>query len=177
MNIKNIKNSIKNITSNNSKELKNRLKEVVDMMSEDGKRLDNEYLKKYSELIQELIDKESNDVTQYNNIYNLTSHDINILDRNNNTKLVIEPAGKVARTIKEVKQVDNILYNGKRIKVNKNTFGEVENLPSPIENTAFIVSKRVINDVEDRDDLYFPEEIVYDEHGKIMGCRKLGQLN
>jgi len=176
MNIKKTTKKLLNkIGNDNDNNMEDKLSKVIEMMKQDGERYNQEYLLKYSELLEELLDMKDRNVKTYDNIYNLTSHEINILDEDNNEVLSIKPSDNLARVKKRIEEVETIFYNNKKIKVNKNTYDKIEDLPNPIENAAFIVSKRVSNEKPERDDLYFPEEIVYNEDGSVMGCRKLGQ--
>ena len=61
---------------------------------------------------------------------NLTPHPINITDGP-----TFDPSGTVARVSTEQKVVDTV--NG--INVHEQTFGDIEGLPSPEEDTIYIV--------------------------------------
>ena len=55
-------------------------------------------------------------------------------------------------------------------------FGEVEGLPAPEKGTIYIVSNLVAQAVPDREDVFFPDDVVRDENGNIIGCRALGKI-
>lgn len=106
------------------------------------------------------------------NIINLTPHDINIFDENNN-EIIIESSGIIARCDvkrEEIKRINNI-------RVNKSVFGQVNDLPKKVENTIYIVSRIVAEAaIKDRDDLYFVDETIRNDKGQIIGCKSLAQI-
>lgn len=51
----------------------------------------------------------------------------------------------------------------------------MENLPEPVEETIFIVSRLVARASSGRDDLVFPVDLIRGAKGKVIGCRSLGQ--
>lgn len=166
-----VEEEIKNVTN---KMLEEEMENVINMMKKDSKRFNDEFLLKYAELIEEITELQSKKIEVYE-LINLTSHNINILDENNETLLEIEPSGNLARVKKDSEFFKTIVVEDKTIDVVKNTFGEVENLPVPKEGVGYIVSRMVANERPGRKDLFYPEELVYDQDGKVIGCRKLGQ--
>lgn len=62
------------------------------------------------------------------------------------------------------------------IPINRVFLGEVENLPEPKEDTAYVVSRVVAEACPDRNDLFVPDETVRDEKGRIIGCRALAKI-
>ena len=105
-------------------------------------------------------------------IVNLTPHEINFLNEENNPVLTVKPSGQVARcqvnreTIKEI--------NG--IPVNKTCFGKVENLPEPKKGTIYIVSALTAQAVPEREDVFITDDAVRDEQGRIIGCRAIAHV-
>ncbi len=97
------------------------------------------------------------------NFINLTPHRIN----ETTTGKSFDPSGDVARV------ACNMTENGsiEDIPVFVAVYGEVEGLPSPVENTTYIVSGLVQSAVKDRSDVVSPGELVRDEAGKPIGCR------
>ncbi len=53
--------------------------------------------------------------------------------------------------------------------------GQVENL-NPIEGVGYIVSLAVAQAARDRKDLFVPDDLVRDEKGVIVGCRRLARV-
>ena len=102
-------------------------------------------------------------------LINLTPHSINLMDGDNNPVQTIESSG-VARCATNKKTVSHI--NG--IPVNSTTFGQVENLPAPADDTVYIVSRLVLSACPDRQDLVVPDDLVRDSQGRIIGCRAFG---
>ena len=102
---------------------------------------------------------------------NLTPHAINFCNSDGEIIEVIPTSGIIARCkpIMELKMV----INGKN--VYETVFGEVESLPEFSEGTYYIVSQIVSSAVKGyRNDCLFPNEIVRDEKGNIIGCKSLG---
>ncbi|HDI51833.1 MAG TPA: hypothetical protein ENF45_04315 [Bacteroidetes bacterium] len=111
---------------------------------------------------------------------NLTPHDINIYDSNNNLVATIPRSGKVARVTMEQKTVGYIDVNGHKIPVKKTIYGEIENLPDPQPNTIYIVSLLVLQALGGtRDDVLAPDTgagAVRDDQGRIIGTRNFIKL-
>lgn len=103
-------------------------------------------------------------------IVNLTPHPITIEVGKGQIK--IEPSGVVPRAKQTEKDCGEI--NG--IPVVKMTFGEVENMPAPKENTIFIVSAITAQALKNRDDVFAPAHPVRDAEGRIIGCRALSRI-
>lgn len=102
------------------------------------------------------------------NIINLTPHSLNIINNNNET-VTIAPTGKIARVTSKTEIVDTI----NDINIMKQTFGEVIDLPEPIENTIFVVSRMVKDRVPNRNDVLVPGIPVRDDKGNIIGANGL----
>ena len=50
-------------------------------------------------------------------------------------------------------------------------FGQVENLPDPVEDTFYVVSRVVAEAVRGkRNDVVYPTKFVRDDDGKVVGC-------
>ena len=96
-------------------------------------------------------------------IINLTPHKVVI-----NDGTIFEPSGTVARVA--VHQVPDGEVNG--IPVMKQTFGQLENLPEPQDNTIYIVSQIVLSAAKElgRTDCVAPDtaNAVRDEEGRIV---------
>lgn len=106
-------------------------------------------------------------------IVNLTPHTVNLVVGEKVT--AIKPSGTVARVnIKAVPQPSLFLDDGTEFPVYSTELMEVENLPPPVQGTAFIVSQIVAQKMPHRDDLFFPNEIVRNNGGAPVGCRSLG---
>lgn len=93
----------------------------------------------------------------------------------------IEPSGTVARCRVERQNVDSFILEDVdgwdiTIPVTKTKFGEVEGLPEPEEGVIYITSQLVAQAVPEREDVFFPDDLVRDENGNIIGCRALGKI-
>jgi len=95
-------------------------------------------------------------------LINLTPHAINLIGEET---LTISPSGIIPR-LSEVRE-DQGTING--FPIVKKSFGEIENLPEPKENTIYIVSALVAGAVN-RDDLVVPDGLVRNDKGQIIGC-------
>lgn len=104
-------------------------------------------------------------------IINLTPHAITFIVRGNES-LIIEPSGKVARVSFESKQINTI--DG--IPVMQNVYGDIVDLPSPQENTIYLVSSIVASRCTNRDDVYIPNDSIRDGQGRIIGCQSLARV-
>jgi len=128
---------------------------------------------------------------------NLTPHSINFIlpynieigqDATGTPEYVTEdrtytlpPSGIIARCKVDREEVDIFILEDIddwdiTIPVVKTRFGEVEGLPEPEEGTVYIVSNLVAQAVPDREDVFFPDDLVRDENGNIIGCRALGKI-
>lgn len=103
-------------------------------------------------------------------IINLTPHVINIITDSEN--IIIEPSGTIARCKASNQIIGSLNTN---IPVTKTVFGAVENLPEQQECIIYIVSMLVAQSEKHRNDLYFPNDVVRDDKGNIIGCRSLSQ--
>ncbi len=93
----------------------------------------------------------------------------------------IEPSGTVARCRVERQNVDSFILEDIgdwdiTIPITKTRFGEVEGLPAPEKGTIYIVSNLVAQAVPEREDVFFPDDVVRDENGNVIGCRALGKI-
>jgi hypothetical protein len=88
--------------------------------------------------------------------------------------MVTIPRGDIIpRVSSSTELVDTIETSFGLIRITRNTFGQVENLPDPQPNTLFIVSAMVMNACPNRTDLVCPNESVRDSEGRITGCQSL----
>ena len=106
------------------------------------------------------------------NIINLTPHAFTLCYDAGEITRVIEPtkpAARVSSTVHTVGEVDGI-------PVTETTFGAVEGLPEPQEDTIYIVSLLVQQAVS-RPDVYRPDtgpqSVVRDSAGQILGVKAL----
>jgi len=136
-------------------------------------------------------------MVKFKKVINLTPHQINFVtsynieigvDELGTPEYVTEerihsvpPSGTVARCKVDRKEVDSFILEDVdgwdiTVPITSARFGEVEGLPEPQEGTIYIVSNLVAQAVPDREDVFFPDDLVRDEHGNIIGCRALGKI-
>lgn len=105
-------------------------------------------------------------------IINLTPHAVHIMDLNSTEIITIAPSGTVARAKTERKLIGEI--NG--ISVFSTSFGELEGLPEQREGIVYIVSALAAQAVNNRSDIFIPDDVVRDVEGRVIGCRALGKI-
>ena len=109
------------------------------------------------------------------NIINLTPHCINIMDIEGNEVMKFESMG-IARADSFETVVDDL--NG--IPVVEMSYGNPIGLPDPVDGTAYIVSMLTIQAAiqvgRTTADLYTTADLVRNEKGQIIGCRKLSRV-
>ena len=109
---------------------------------------------------------ESNGMTYIN----LTPHAIMVLNRDGSLKAEIPASGELARISSSVAHT-GVDEGG--IPHSKTVYGEIEGLPAPQKDTTYIVSG-ILAEKLDRSDVTYPNELVRDEHGRVIGCYSLG---
>ena len=106
-------------------------------------------------------------------LVNLTPHTVTIVK--DGVPVLDIPSTGIARCKVSRVQVRTLEVNGVEIPVNETVFGEVYGLPSPEEDTVFIVSRPVISAIrkggDNRDDLVSPDDTVRDDKGVIIGAK------
>lgn len=105
-------------------------------------------------------------------IVNLTPHDINILDENDNVVNVLPGAGRSGSVRATVVRKNSMQICG--VPVCDRICTELCNLPAPQKNTYYVVSQMAARYVtERRDDLLTIDTQVRDEFDRVIGCRGL----
>jgi hypothetical protein len=84
--------------------------------------------------------------------------------------LTIEPSGIIPRCKKLSNEVGEI--NGIPIRVSE--FGDIDELPESADGVIYVVSQIVQSAAQGRRDLYYPDELVRNDAGQIIGCMALG---
>ena len=100
---------------------------------------------------------------------NLTPHAITVCG------VIIQPSGIVARVAATTVNAGETIIDGVRIHVNRVEYGMVENLPEPEHGTIYIVSGLVAGRCKDRDDVFYPGNLVRDNEGRVIGCDSLSK--
>ena len=104
---------------------------------------------------------------------NLTPHAITFVNAEGNVARTVTPSGSLARVSCKTVTVGEIAG----IPVTETVYGEVEGLPSPQENTIYIVSALVAQRCTGRTDVFVPSEQIRDDQGRVIGCRSLGRVS
>jgi hypothetical protein len=103
-------------------------------------------------------------------IINLTPHDLRVVLPDDSVR-VVPRSGTVARVATtraagpDVDGIPTVLT----------AFGDVEGLPAPAADTAYVVSGMVAARCGDRADVFAPGELVRDADGNVVGCRGLSR--
>lgn len=105
-------------------------------------------------------------------IKNLTPHTVTIINTDG-SELSFPASGQIARCAVNTVQTGYILYSEKEIPTYRTHYGEVVGLPDPVDNTIYIVSTPVAQNVPDRKDVLVSAECIRDAEGRIIGCRGL----
>lgn len=104
-------------------------------------------------------------------IANLTPHAINIVDAENNSKMIFPPSGVIAR-IETSSHCQTTLDN--KVPIYTTVYGDVEGLPLDDHSpTLFIVSNMVKNALPDDSRLIAPSQLVRNDKGEVIGCKGL----
>lgn len=99
-------------------------------------------------------------------IVNLTPHPLVFVDGR-----TIESSG-IARCAQTDKEIG--IFAGLPIVVTE--FGEVVDLPEPVDGTAYVVSSITAQACKERMDVFVPSRPLRDDKGRIIGCGALGRI-
>jgi len=115
-------------------------------------------------------------------IVNLTPHPIRIIvssteDIEGNSKhLLLLPSGIVARCTETVQPCGELVVDQEFIvPIVRKSFGAVQGLPEPRNNTYYITSALVAQAAWalGRADVFAPGDLIRDENGTVIGCKSL----
>jgi hypothetical protein len=113
----------------------------------------------------------------HDKLVNLTPHNIDLLDVEDNIILSIAPSGIVARVEMAPRtRVGVVVTDVTDIPINRTSFGRCTSLPEPISGTYYIVSLKVAEAHLGRTDLLIVDESVRDVDGRIIGCRAFARI-
>lgn len=108
-------------------------------------------------------------------IVNLTPHTINFVGKDNTIVATI-PSSGVARAAQRREIVDTIVANGITLPIARCTYGDVQGLPEPMDDTIYIVSAITAQAVPTRPDVFIVDDSVRDENGRIIGVRGIAHV-
>ena len=100
------------------------------------------------------------------NIVNLTPHPLVFSDGR-----VVESSG-VARCTQSDREIGT--FGGLPVVVT--AFGDVVDLPAPVEGIAYVVSSITAQACKGRTDVFVPSRPIRDAQGRIIGCGALGRI-
>ncbi len=101
-------------------------------------------------------------------IVNCTPHAINVILSNG--EVVTIPKGDV---VARVAVTAEFVADFCGVPLTRTSYGEVQDLPDPVEGTLYLVSMFLRSAVPHRKDVASPGEMVRDNDGNIVGCRGL----
>ena len=103
-------------------------------------------------------------------VINLTPHVVNVYDLSNNPVCDIPVSGMPIPRCHQDQVVVGIIDN---ITITRQSFGDVENLPAPVPDVYYVVTRMVADAMPERGDLLVPGPLVRDSQGNPCGCRGL----
>lgn len=103
-------------------------------------------------------------------IKNCTPHEISIYSASAVVKF--PPCGIVPRC----EQHEELIGEIDNIKITKQFFGDVTDLPEQEDGVYLIVSRLVATACPNRSDLLVPGPLIRDGEGKVVGCNGLSKL-
>lgn len=103
-------------------------------------------------------------------IINLTPHPVVVVGANNNeVVLTVPPSGTVLRLPEVIAPAGEI----QGVPIVRKVLDPAAQLPPREEGTFYIVSLPVAQAAR-RDDFLVPDDLVRDEKGQVIGCRRFG---
>jgi hypothetical protein len=106
---------------------------------------------------------------------NYTPHSVTILS--DDGPLSIPVSGPPARVVQTRGDLEPIRVGAFDIAVGWSQIGtEVINLPEVRPGQLIIVARMVAEAAADRSDLVFPDDLVRNDNGAVVGCRRLSRL-
>jgi len=148
--------------------------------------IENEYPERMEPVTLHLIEVEDVAYTIQDvigvSVLNLTPHPIVFVGDDGRVSATYEPSGPAARvTIESVPAPVEVLeYAGKfyglPVQIMESaTTADVTGLPDQQDGVLIIVSQMVADALPDRTDLHWPTDVVRDQDGRPIGCRKLAR--
>jgi hypothetical protein len=102
-------------------------------------------------------------------IINKTPHAVYILG-DDRTILRVFPKSNGMIRVPEINEDIGFIEG---VPISCTTWGKTSDVPGPQRGTYYIVSQLVRNALPDRPDLLVPKQVVRDENGNILGCKRL----
>ena len=109
-------------------------------------------------------------------LVNLTPHQV-VICRDDGATKTIEPDGRVARLPIAREFTGTLSIDGFEVPTGWSHADDlVEGLPNAEAGVVFIVSRMVAERCRHRSDLLFPDDLIRDEFGRLVGCRRLATV-
>lgn len=110
-------------------------------------------------------------------LVNLTPHDIHVfLDNGDMLTIKREEGGPFGRCSENRGDPQIVSFQNNPIYIYNVSLGNPEDLPEPEIDTLYIVSRITTEAAWDRVDLIYPDQMVRDNEGKIIGCKAFGRV-
>ncbi len=107
-------------------------------------------------------------------LINLTPHPITVLDESQNVLLTVPSAGEL-RLPEQAVPAGEIEVDGVKIPVVLKSLSPAASLPPVVEGTFYIVSLAAAQAAR-RPDFLVPDQLVRDERGAVIGCRRFARV-
>ena len=108
-------------------------------------------------------------------VVNLTPHPVDVLVDDRTIHIPVD--GVPPRVSIHRVDVAEVEIDGASVPICESVLtSELTDLPGSRSGTLFIVSRIVAEHSPERTDLVFPDDLVRDSDGSIVGCRRLGRL-
>jgi hypothetical protein len=109
-------------------------------------------------------------------LVNLTPHIVDLIPLSGDP-IAIKIGGPAPRVLLDRIDLEPLRIAGAHIPTGWSRAGvDVNHLPDPEPDCLFIVSRMVAEAAAHRDDLVFPDDLVRDEFGAVVGCRRLSRI-
>lgn len=109
-------------------------------------------------------------------LVNLTPHPVSIQPVDGPV-FELPTAGPPARVVVSLDDLGTITTGGLQVRVTRTpSEGDVVGLPEPVQGRYLVVSRVVASACPHRDDLLFPDELIRDQDGKVIGCAALSSF-
>lgn len=110
-------------------------------------------------------------------LINLTPHPVALMDSDGNVRTTIESLGVVPRCQQTDRKVGELELDGVgSIDIVETEFGEISDLPEPVEGVFLVVSAIVAQAARGRHDLLVPSGPVRDSEGRVVGCMRFARI-
>lgn len=107
-------------------------------------------------------------------VRNLTPHPL-MFYKDGNLVLTMESEEPAVRVGEERSYRGHVEIDGHQITVLNKSLGDAKDLPPKQEGVYLIVSKVVADSAPERDDLLYPDMVIRDDYGMIIGCMTLAR--